>query len=390
MREQMALHTYKQQVTIEAPKRALPTMKRGFHEAVTEPKPEKGPREAAARSRRVVTVTPQVDPSTAWQTFAQRRRTRSKTQRIARPVPRTLAQTGMRASSGRMKAIRRPLPTRHHSPVPVRSGRQRPRRGFFWKLVGLVALGLCVCLLTGFVLTGSAFRIAQVNVVGTQNDALIRSIQHMGMQEQNIFLLNVAALEERIDASPLVASAALSKQLPNQLTVNVVERVPVLLWQTSQGTYSVDNQGMVIASAASADMVGRLGTVVDITNQGKKQSGQAIHPGAHLDRTTVAFAAAIFQRMPEVTGINLFKLHYDGTMYASTTDDFDKASGRGAFILESSQGWQAYLGGAHDANPLDNRLIELQQVLQLAQKQQLNLATIDLRYGLHPVYTVKK
>jgi hypothetical protein len=35
-------------------------------------------------------------------------------------------------------------------------------------------------------------------------------------------------------------------------------------------------------------------------------------------------------------------------------------------------------------------LIELQHILALAQEQQLQLATIDLRYGLHPVYTLKQ
>jgi hypothetical protein len=49
----------------------------------------------------------------------------------------------------------------------------------------------------------------------------------------------------------------------------------------------------------------------------------------------------------------------------------------------------AYLGSARDTNPLDNRLMELQQILTLAQKHQLNLATIDVRFGLRPVYTLK-
>jgi hypothetical protein len=34
-------------------------------------------------------------------------------------------------------------------------------------------------------------------------------------------------------------------------------------------------------------------------------------------------------------------------------------------------------------------LVELQRILTLAQKQQLHLATIDLRFGLRPVYTLK-
>ena len=387
IREQMALHTYKQQIAVEVTKKPRSANARGFHDAPTEPTRQE-PREMFHSSRTVTTV-PEVDPSTAWQTFAQRRRARSRT----RPVPRVLAQTGMRASSGSIKAVRRPLPPRH-SPVPVRSGQQRMRRSFLWKILGALTFCLCAFLLTGFAFTNNAFSIAQVNVVGTRNDALIHSIQRMGMQGQNIFLLNVAAFKGRIEASPLVASATLSKQWPNQLIVNVVERAPVVLWQTPQGTYSVDSAGMIIAPLGAGDSGTRLGTVVDITNQGKQsgqvaKAGQVFRPGARLDQATVDFAANVFNRLPTVTGMTLFKLHYDGTMYASTTDEFGKAGSRGSFVVESSDGWKAYLGGAYDANPLDNKLIELQQILTLAQKEQLSLATIDLRYGLRPVYTLK-
>jgi hypothetical protein len=64
-------------------------------------------------------------------------------------------------------------------------------------------------------------------------------------------------------------------------------------------------------------------------------------------------------------------------------------NGNASYIVESTNGWSAYLGTANDTNSLDNRLLELQSILNLAQKQQLSLATIDLRYGLHPVYTLK-
>lgn len=389
MREQMALHTYKQQATVEdAPEQHF-RRARDFHQARTEP--EKAEMQEQQGNRNVKTA-PGVDPSAAWQTFAQRRRSRSRTPRYTPPVPRTLAQTGMRASSGRIKAVRRPLPPQ--SPVPVRSGRKRLRRGFIWKLLGALTLCVGCVVVASFAFTNNAFRITQVNVVGTHNDALISSIQRMGMQGQNIFLVNVAALKGRIEASPLVAAASLSKQWPNQLIVNVVERRPVLLWQTPRATYSVDSQGVIIAPISDSGSVGQLGTIIDTTSQkatngSNGQKGQILQPGMQLDRANVAFAVDVFHRLPIVTGTALFKLHYDGTMYASTTDGFGGADSKGSFIVESSAGWQAYLGGAHDANPLDNRLIELQQILNLAQKEQLTLATIDLRYGLRPVYTLK-
>jgi hypothetical protein len=226
-----------------------------------------------------------------------------------------------------------------------------------------------------FALTSPAFRVQQVNVVGTDNRALAQSIQHMGVQGQNIFLVDTTALADRIDALPVVESANLEKQLPNQLTVTVVERTPVLLWQTKQGTYSVDKYGIVIAPASETSGATSLRTL------DARSEGQTIHPGVQLNRADIAFAMEVFNRLPQMAGITSFTLRYDSKISVE--------GGNGSYVVESTGGWVAYLGGAHDTNPLDNRLIELQQILAMAQRQQLSLATVDLRFGLRPVYTLK-
>jgi hypothetical protein len=117
-------------------------------------------------------------------------------------------------------------------------------------------------------------------------------------------------------------------------------------------------------------------TVVD-TRGG---DAQQIHPGALLNAPDIAFATQAFTHLQQLRGITSFTLRYAVV---------PRQGGRGSFIVVSSQGWLAYLGGSEDTNPLDNRLIELQQILNLAQQKQLNLATIDLRFGLRPVYTLK-
>jgi hypothetical protein len=119
------------------------------------------------------------------------------------------------------------------------------------------------------------------------------------------------------------------------------------------------------------------------------RTGQSLKTGMHLDAAEISFALAVFKSLPQVTGINTFKLRYDGTMYPDTTSGPWTPGSRGSYVVESPDGWIAYLGNAADANPLENRLIELQQILQLTQKQGQHLATIDVRYGLHPVYTLK-
>lgn len=386
--EQMASHTYRK------PARAvgieLPASRRDSYREER----RKVQSEASYTSQRVVTV-PEADPSTAWNAFSQRQRQRrqqrARPQTYVKAAPRTFAQTGAWASSGRIKAVR--AQSAHlSSPVPTRSGHQARRRSFFWRLLSAIIGCALLVLALNFALTSNAFRIEQVSVVGTHNDALMRRIQRMGLQGQNIFLINISAMTQQLEALPLVESASLNRQFPNQLVVTVVERTPVLLWHTTQGTFSVDNQGVVIAPVTDASSTNHMQTVVDLSNQSQGQlprGTKSLRPGTHLQPAEIAFAVSLLHQLPGVVGLSSFQLYYDGTIYASDKNETGAVGSRGSFIVESPDGWKAYLGNATDANPLDNRLLELQQILALAQKQQLNLATIDLRYGLHPVYTLK-
>jgi hypothetical protein len=358
---------------------------------------------AVSARQRVVTKHREVQPS-AGESYVQRRNrlysARAKAPAYHEPVvrkARTLAQTGAPAVSGQMRVLKRPLPNQQ-TPVPARSGRRRThRRGFLWRLFGIFALLLLLVLGSSFALTSSAFRVAQVSVTGARHDILVQSIQHMGMQGQNIFLIDVEALTARIEMLPMVATASLEKQWPNQLQVTVTERTPVLLWQTVHGTYSVDRQGVVIAPANQTAGADALMTVVDGW-RGNISGGKGIgakdvrdvHPGVRLNAADIVFATAVFAELPEVAGVTDFTLRYSDTMPGGLANEPGTMGGKGVYIIESKAGWIAYLGGANDANPLHNRLIELQQILALAQREQINLATIDLRFDLRPVYTIKQ
>jgi len=263
----------------------------------------------------------------------------------------------------------------------MRSGRRRRRGAFIAKLLGFFAVLVIAVLGVNFALTSPALRVQQVSVVGTQNPIVVGSIQHMGVQGQNIFLIDTAALAARIEALPQVASATLAKQWPNALTVTVVERTPVLLWQTKYGTFSVDRQAVVIAPASQTLNANGLQTLVDMRSRQVGLSDQPIRPGVRLSQADVAFALQVFAGLPQGT----FILRYDEGIPVGVAT----SGGNGSFVVISQHGWIAYLGGASDANPLDNRLLELQQILAFAQRQHLDVATIDLRFGLRPVFTLK-
>jgi len=351
---------------------------------------EPSPLLMTARTRvRVVTMPEQPVRPTPSHVLAERRqRLRSRHGKPAAytiMVQRSLSQTDVTPSNGRMHTGRpEQLQSRHNdSHIPVRSGRRRRRGAFVAKLLGFFAVLVIAVLGVNFALTSPALRVQQVSVVGTQDPIVVGSIQHMGVQGQNIFLIDTTALAARIEALPQVASTTLAKQWPNVLTVIVVERTPVLLWQTKDGTYSVDRQAVVIAPASQTLAAHGLQTLVDVRSRQVGLSDQPIRPGVRLSQADVAFALQVFASLPQVTGT--FILRYDvGSPVGVAT-----SGGDGSFIVVSPHGWIAYLGGASDANPLDNRLHELQQILLLAHQQHLNVATIDLRFGLRPVFTLK-
>ena len=292
-------------------------------------------------------------------------------------VKRTLAHTGVPAPEGQVRLIR-PLPRQHHAAnIPVRSSRRKTRSGSFWRrMLTVIALFVIGMVGVSFALSSSNFQIHQIDIMGTQNTRLVDDIQRMGIQGQNIFLLDAGDLTTRIETLPIVDSVSLSKQLPNLVVINVVERNPVLLWQTQQGTFSVDSKGVVIAPASDTAGTDHLMTVVDVS----KEVGKQIQPGTLLNAANIAFATQAYTRLEHLPGVSTFTLRYDV---------IPSQGGHGSFIVVISNGWLAYLGGADDNNPLDNRLIELQQILNMAQQKHLNLATIDLRFGLRPVYTLK-
>jgi len=300
-----------------------------------------------------------------------------ETRTSSRVVKRTLAQTGIPAPEGQVRLIR-PLPRQPYATnIPVRSGRQNAKSGGLWRrIITMFALLVIAIVGVSFALSSTNFQVHQIDIMGAQNPGLVDSIQRMGIQGQNIFLLDVGDLTTRIEALPMVDSVNLSKRLPNLVIIEIVERTPVLLWQTEKGTFIVDRKGVVIGPAGDTTDTDHLTTVVDV----REKAMQQLHPGSLLNAADVAFAMQVNTGLQHLSGVSSFTLHYDVV---------PRQGRRGSFIVVSSKGWLAYLGGADDTNPLDNRLIELQQILSLTQQKQLKLATVDLRFGLRPVYTLK-
>ncbi|MGH2507976.1 MAG: cell division protein FtsQ/DivIB [Ktedonobacteraceae bacterium] len=333
-------------------------------------------------TRRQVTAPQQAVQPLSWAERHARFRNPQAEQPIpARLVPRTFAQTGVPASTGR-KRTNKPASRRGASSV-VPARRKRGLSRFWRRLFGFLIILAVLGVVINFALNNPTFHVQQVHIDGTQNAGLIATIRQMDIQGQNIFLLNQAALLGHLEALPLVASAHLHIQLPNAVTVTIQERVPVLLWQNGHTVYGLAQNGFVIAPVSELGGNHDLVTVLD------QRQDTKIRPGSRLDAAQVAFAQQLLQQLPNVPGVAPFQLQYVDHIVIHGQSEPANQAGAGCYIVVSTHGWQAYMGDAVNSNSLENRLAELRKILTIAQQGHIKLATIDLRFGLRPTYTVQ-
>lgn len=334
-----------------------------------------------ASGRRVTTPQAAVQPPSWAERHARVSHAQSKQLTQGRLVPRTFAQTGAPAPIGQRRT-NKPLPRRRSRmavPVRRRGGFSRFWRRLFGLLIIVAALGAGL----NFALNNATFHVQQVRIAGTHDADLISAIQHMGMQGQDIFLLNQTAVLKQLDAWPLVRSARLDIQLPNTVTVTVQERVPVVLWQSGRTTYALAQDGTVLAPLSALSDSQGLPTVVD------NRQGVHMRPGARLDAAQIAFAQQLAQQLPNVQGVAPFRLQYVNRITVNGQTVPANQAGAGSYVVVSAHGWQAYMGDAVNAISLKDRVLELQEVLHIAQQEHVQLATIDVRFGWRPTYTVQ-
>ena len=97
-------------------------------------------------------------------------------------------------------------------------------------------------------LTASAgLKVDSVNVVGrksTHKDDLIRAL---GIKIGTpIFQTNLKHAQERLELLGWIKTASISRKLPNEIWLNIIERKPLAVWQHKQKIFLIDSEGEVI------------------------------------------------------------------------------------------------------------------------------------------------
>jgi hypothetical protein len=169
----------------------------------------------------------------------------------------------------------------------------------------------------------------------------------------NIFFVSTYDVEAAIRRLPEVKDVSVSVNLPNEVQVQIVERMPRFVWQTRAGTYWVDDDGIALRARFSAPS---LLTMKDL-DSGATKIGERVNADA--------FNAAV----------NLRNLWVDGPR----AFEWSKAHG---LAVRDGHGWLIYFGSA---SQMVEKLAALKIVTGQLAKNQQAIAYIDVGSGL-PYY----
>jgi cell division protein FtsQ len=189
-------------------------------------------------------------------------------------------------------------------------------------LVGLVVLAY-------WLLNSSQFLVTQITVNGSRFLDVQGVIAQTDVDKINVFLLDEDAIATKLEQLPFVLEAHVEKALPNQLTVDIVERQEAVDWKIDGTNYLVDKDGVILqvletlpANASSYPAINSL-------------DKQDLKLGDKVDSVAVDGAQAIWPAMSQ-NGFQVASLDYEPTT--------------GLTVVSKDGKWKALFGSSAELN----------------------------------------
>jgi cell division protein FtsQ len=229
-----------------------------------------------------------------------------------------------------------------------------PRFAAYWRQVAAAVIGASLVGLLGWWLyTSPLLTYGDANVKGNvvlSND-VVREVA--GLEGESIINPDLGAAEARLLQQPIVKEAHVSRDWPNGVTVEIVERTPWGVWQVGSDRYVIDEEGVVLNLPAPE------GTPLIVQTDASLTPGE----GQRVDIGAVRVASRLVETAQQTLGRPVVGL------------EFSQARGLTA-VLDG--GLRVTFG---DAQGYDFKLASLFAVLQRASDEGRALTSVDLRFG---------
>ncbi len=232
-----------------------------------------------------------------------------------------------------------------------------------WRWLSLflsILLGAAIYL----VFTLPFFQVASANVTGNQRISTAEINAVLASAGQPVFTIMPADLEKRLRLNyPELASASVTLGLPNVLTVNLVERKPVILWQQNGGFTWIDDNGVAFRPRGAA------ANLISVQALGAPAPGI---PSANDPLSPVPFITTDMVKAVKVLA---------GSVPSGSTMIYDPQYG---FGWSDSRGWQVFFGS--ESKDMALKLQVYQSLVNSLMQRGIYPVFINVQYANAPYY----
>lgn len=199
------------------------------------------------------------------------------------------------------------------------AARPGPRRAVgSWAASGRVfSLALLIFALGGLLYIGASprFTVQSIDVAGAQAMKSEAVAELAGARGQSIWLLDTAAVIERLKTSAYIEDARASIALPDQLSITVDERRPEVRWQSGNTLYLIDATGRVLDSDATAPVTDTL-----VIEDG---SNRPLKPNDTVDADALKLGRLLSLRLPAELSLQPAHITWtpDAHIFVTTSDN---------------------------------------------------------------------
>ena len=230
-----------------------------------------------------------------------------------------------------------------------------------WRIVSAMAAFLLVGLMT-WLWADPRFAVEAIALGGQQFVPGQEIYEKSKVANRNIFWVDPLAVQHNVEEIPGVISATVTVKLPNQVTILVTERAPVLMWKDGSQNWWVDADGLRFPSRG--DLPGLLPIQVDGVSglETIRQAGQPAEP-APIPLAVVQGALQLRELRP-----NIELLHYSADVGLSYQD---------------GRNWRGYFGVGLN---MPQKLAVYETLVDSLLAQGIRPTVIDVSDPLTPYY----
>jgi hypothetical protein len=285
--------------------------------------------------------------------------------------PPVMVRGGM---SGMPLPAQKPGKTRRRYDValPVPGAEMRlpalPQVHIGWRLVSAAIVAVLAFLL--YQLWNSpGYRVNQAEVTGLQRISNVDVNAVLRVEDEPIFALDAAELQKKLEeAFPEFSKVSVSVALRNNVSVNVEERLPILVWHQDGRTVLVDANGVAFPQREQAAADPSLTSV------------EALSSPPNQDQAPVDGARAQFMPVAMVSAI----LSMKGQAPEDATIIYDAQHGLG---WKAAQGWEVYFG---DVSDMGMKLSVYQALVKKLRQDDITPVLISVENVKAPYYRLER